>query len=208
MTRKRMRLVLLVGIFASIGGIAYKVAETMWQAKATEFNKKSLELLDYVPEAALQVKEFHRTKIENGRKVWEVSGEEARYFKTEREALIKKPRIIFYNKKGETLEAKGNEARLVFTEQEIDKVALQGGIEVSFQGFVFHTDEILYVSGKHHVVSPGKVSLKGEGLELEGIGMEMDLESEKIRLLQKVKTRLEPEKLERTRSHGKKKNDA
>jgi hypothetical protein len=32
--------------------------------------------------------------------------------------------------------------------------------------------------------------------------MEMDLEDEKIRLLQKVKTRLQPEKLEKVRSRG------
>jgi LPS export ABC transporter protein LptC len=200
MTRKRVRVGLLVGIFACIGVIGYKVAESKWRMKASEIKKDPLDLLDYVPDAALQVKEFHRTKIDKGRKVWEVSGEEARYLKAQREAVIMKPRIVFYNKKGETLEAQGSEARLFFAEQEIEKLVIQGGIEVSFQGFVFHTDEIVYLSEKNQVLSPGKVSLKGKGLELEGIGMEMDLETEQIRVLQKVKTKLRPDLLERARS--------
>lgn len=203
MKRKRIRLVLLLAIVASLGGVAYKVAENMWLMKAAEIKKDPMALLDYIPEAALEVKQFHRTKVDNnGRKVWEVSGDEARYLKAEREAVIKKPRIVFYDKNGGAVQATGNEARLFFTDQEMEKAALRGAIEVSYQGFVFHADEILYLSGKNRVVSRGRVSLKGDGVELEGVGMEMDLEDEKIRLLQKVKTRLQPEKLEKVRSRG------
>lgn len=203
MRHKRIRLVLLLAIVASLGGVAYKVAENMWLMKAAEIKKDSMALLDYIPEAALEVKEFHRTKVDNnGRKVWEVSGDEARYLKGEREAVIKRPRIVFYDKNGGTVQATGKEARLFFTDQEIDRVALEGGIEVSYQGFVFHADEILYLSGKNRVVSRGRVRLKGDGVELEGVGMEMDLEDEKIRLLQKVKTKIQPEKLEKVRSRG------
>ncbi|MGH7831245.1 MAG: LPS export ABC transporter periplasmic protein LptC [Candidatus Binatia bacterium] len=208
MRRKRTRLFLLVAIFVSLGGVVYKVAESMWLMKAAEIKKDPLRLLDYVPEAALEVKDFHRTKVDNGRKVWEVSGEEARYLKAEKEAVVKRPRLVFYNRNGETIQATGDEARLFFADQEIDKVTLEGGIEISYQGFVFHADDILYLSDKNHVVSRGKVKLKGDGLELEGVGMEMDLGSEKIRLLQNVRTRLQPEKLERVRSSGKKQDDA
>ena len=203
MRHKRIRLVLLLAIVASLGGVAYKVAENMWLMKAAELKKDPMALLDYIPEAALEVKEFHRTKVDkNGRKVWEVSGDEARYLKAEREAVIKRPRMVFYDRNGGTLQATGNEARLFFIDQEIDRVALEGGIEASYQGFVFHASEILYLSGKNRVISRGRVSLKGDGVELEGVGMEMDLEDEKIRLLQKVKTRLQPEKLEKVRSRG------
>lgn len=204
MTRKKMRLALLIAIFASLGGVGYKVAENMWLMKAAEIKKSPLRLLDFVPEAALQVKEFHRTRVEGDRKVWEVSGEEARYLKAEKEAVIKKPRLIFYNKNGDTIEVKGDEGRLFFTDQEMEKVALQGGIEATYQGFVFHTDEIVYLKSKNHLFSPGRVNLKGEGVELEGVGMEIDLEGEKMRVLQKVKTKIAPARLERTSSGGKK----
>ncbi len=207
MGRKRIRLGLLVVILASLGGIVYKVSEHIWLMKAREIKKNPLKILDYVPEAALQVKEFRRAKVEGGRKVWEVAGEEARYFKAEKEAVIKKPRFIFYDKNGETIEAMGNEGHLFFTDQEMEKMQLKGQIQLSYHGFVFQTDEILYFKSKDQVVSPGKVTLKGDGLELEGVGMEIALQDEKIRLLQKVKTKIQPEQLEnkRGRSNGKKK---
>ena len=42
---------------------------------------------------------------------------------------------------------------------------------------------------------PQLTSLSGEGLELQGSSMEVDLGDSKVRLLRDVKTKLEPEKL-------------
>lgn len=209
MRRKSIRIVLLIAIFASLGGLAYKVAENIWLMKGREIQKNPLKLLDYVPEAALQIKEFRRAKVEGGRKVWELFGEEARYLKDEKEAVIKKPRIVFYDKKGGTIKATGNEGRLFFTDKgthpEMEKMQLKGGIQVNYRGFVLHTDELLYLKSKNQVVSPGKVTLEGDGLELEGTGMEIALDDERIRLLKKVRTKLQPERLRnmKVRADGK-----
>jgi len=205
---KGIRIVLLIAIFASIGGVAYKVAESIWVARAREVRQNPLKILDYVPQAALKVKEFHRTKVEGGRKVWEVAGEEALYLKTEKEAVIKKPRVVFYDKNGETIEATGNEAHLFFADQEMEKMQLKGGIQISYQGFLLSLDEMFYFKNESQVSSPGRVALKGEGLELEGVGMEIALQDEKIRLLRQVRTKLQLEQLgnrkKRMSSHAKK----
>lgn len=208
MTRKTVRLVLLIAIFASLGGVAYKVTQHLWLMKAREIQRNPLQLLDYAPEAALRIKDFRRTKVEGGRKVWEVFGEEARYLKAEKEAVIEKPRIIFYDKKGETIEATGNEGHLSFTdqEQEMERVQLQGGVQVSYQGYVLRTDEALYLKSKDQVVLPGKVTAKGDGLELEGVGMEIALQDGKIRLLQRVRTKFQPELLGNRRRRTNEKN--
>lgn len=206
MARKSLRFVLLLGVFASLGIVSYKVAHNVWLMKAGEIQKNPLQLLDYVPEAALRVKEFHRTKVEGGKTVWEVAGEEASYLKAKQEVVIKKPRIIFYHEDGETIETTADKGHLFFSDQEMEKMQLEGSIQVHYQQFVLHTDEILYLSDTDQMVSPGKVTVEGEGLKLEGVGMEIALQDEKIRLLQKVKTKLQPELLgnKRVRSNGKK----
>ncbi len=198
MKHKGLRVFLVIAIFASLGLVAYKVTQNI--------RKNRLAFLDYVPEAALHVMDFHRTKVEGGRKVWDVAGEEARYLKAEKEAVIKRPRIVFYAKSGDTIEVTGNEGRLFFTDQDMEKMQLQGEIQVNYQGFVLETDEILYLKSTDQMISPAKVIIRGEGLELEGIGMEISLQDEKFRLLQKVKTKLQPEQLgnKRTGSNGKK----
>ena len=210
MRRKVLGTALLIAIFASLGGVAYKVVENFWQMKAREFKKNPAKLLDHIPEAALQIKEFRRAKIEGGRKVWELSGEEARYLKTEKQVVIKKPRMIFYQKDQNAIEATGENGRMWLAEKDgdMEKMQLQGEVQVNYRGFILNTDEVLYLQAKNQVLLPGKVTVKGGGMELEGIGMEMNLDDEKMRLLNKVKTRLEPQQLERKRARadGKKKN--
>ncbi len=210
MRRKGIGVILLIAIFASLGGVAYKVAEHFWLMKAREIKKNPSKLLDYVPEAALQIKDFRRTKIEKGQKIWELFGEEARYLKTEKEVVIKKPRMIFYQKDSNTIEAIGSDGHLWLTEQggEMEKAQFQGGVQVNYRGFVLNTEEILYLKSKNQMVLPGKVNVKGDGMELEGVGMEINLDDEKMRLLQKVRTKLVPERLEskRARADGEKKS--
>jgi len=195
MRRKSIRTILLLAIIVSLVGITYKVFEHVWLMKTREIQKNPLKFLDYVPGAALQIKDFRRVKIEGGRKVWEVFGEEARYFNEEKEAVIKKPRFVFYNQDGKTLEATGEEGRLFFTDKEMERMQMQGAIEVSYDGFVLRTEKVLYLKGRDQVVLPGKVSLKGDGLDLEGVGMEISLHDEKIRLLRNVKTKLQSDRL-------------
>jgi len=215
MRHKGIGTVLLIAIFASLGGVAYKVAEHFWLMKAREIKKNPSKLLDYVPEAALQIKDFRRAKIEGGQKVWELSGEEAHYLKTEKEVFIKKPHMIFYQKDNTSIEATGNDGHLWLADKEekdkegeMERVQLQGNVQVNYRGFVLNTEEILYLKSKNQVVIPGKANMKRDGMELEGVGMEINLDDEKMRLLQKVKTKLIPERLEnkRARADGEKKS--
>ena len=194
--RKVRRLILLVAIFASLGGVAYKVTETVWINKIRDIKRNPLKVLDSLPEAALSIKEFHRSKIENGRKVWELFGAEANYLKEQKEAVIKKPRFYYYDKKGETAETLGEVAHIFFTEKQLEKMRLEGAVQISFQGYVLKSDEAVYLPAKDQIVMPNRTTVVGDGLEVEGSRMEVELEGKKVRLLRNVKTKIEPQKLE------------
>lgn len=206
MKRKGMRSLLLLLIGATLGGVGYMVAHSLWTMRADEMHREPLKFLDRLPDVALQLKDFHRAKIEGGRKVWELFGEEARYLKGQKQAVIKKPRLIFYDKAGRTLEATGEEGRLFFTDEELEEMKMKGDIQVNYQGYVLRTEEASYFKRKNQVVAPGKVTLQAEGLEVEGVGMVIGLEEEKVRLTKEVKTRLQPNRLENQglRADGKK----
>jgi LPS export ABC transporter protein LptC len=195
--RKLSRCILLAVIFLSLGGLAYKVAESLWVMKAEELRKNPLKALDYVPESALQIKDFRRAKIENGRKLWELFGDEANYFKEQKEAVIKKPRFFYYDRKGEATETTGDRARLFFNEKELEKMQLEGGIQVTFQGYVLKSEEATYFAETGRILLPKRATVAGNGLEVEGSRMEVELEVKKVRLIQNVKTKIEPDKLAR-----------
>ena len=192
--RKARRAILLVAIFLSLGGVAYKVSGIVHSMKK-EIKKNPVKTLDYLPESQLHMKDFHRAKIEDGRKVWELYGDEAQYFKEYKEAVIKKPRFNYYDKKGEAVETSGDEARLYLNEKELEKLVLRGGIQVTFQGYVLKSEEANYLPAKDQIVLPSHTKVTSEGLEIEGASMEVELEGKKIRLLNNVKTKIEPDKL-------------
>ena len=104
-TRKKRRLALLVVVFLGLAGVGYKVFQMISAAKQ-EISKNPIKALDYLPDSALHVKEFRRAKVENGRKIWEVMGEEADYFKDQKQAVIKKPRFVYYDQNGEAAETR------------------------------------------------------------------------------------------------------
>jgi LPS export ABC transporter protein LptC len=193
--RKRSRFILLGLIFLALGGVAYKVAESIWIMKAQEIRKNPLKALDYLPESALKIKDFHRAKIENGQKVWELYGDEANYFKEQKEAVIKKPRFYYYSRKGEIAETTGDTARLFFSERELEKMQLEGGIQVTYQDYLLKSDKAIYLAAEEKIVLPTRATVTGSGVEAEGSRMEIELESKKVRLVQNVKTKLEPDKL-------------
>lgn len=192
--RQSRRYILLAAIVFILGGVGYKISEIVGRVRK-EVKANPLTALDYLPEAALQIKDFHRSKIENGRKVWELFGEEANYYKDRKEAVIKKPRFFYYDKKGEVAATQGDQALVYLNEKELERMELKGGIEVSFQGYVLKSEEANYTPANDQIVLPKRTTVIGEGITLEGARMEVELEEKKIRLIHAVKTKIEPDKL-------------
>jgi LPS export ABC transporter protein LptC len=201
--RKTRRYFLLVVIFIALGGVGYKVTEAIWVNKLREIRENPLQALDYLPESALRIKDFHRAKVENGRTVWELLGDEASYNRDQREAVVKNPRFIYYDEKGETAEASAEVARVYLNDKELEEMQLEGGIELLYNGYTLRSQEAVYLPAKEQILMPGRTTLVGAGLELEGSRMEVDLGDGKVRLLQNVKTKLEPDKLAKQGRSGK-----
>ena len=191
---KHRRGFLATVIILSLGGVVYKVHDSIQSVKQ-EIKKNPLKALDYLPESALSIRDFHRAKIEDGRKVWEISGEEANYYREQKEAVIKKPRFSYFDKKGEPAEVTGDIAKLFFSEKELQKMELEGSIEVTFKTYVLKSAEAVYMPDKQQIVLPTRTTIVSEGIESEGSSMEIDLEEKKVRLLRNVKTKIEPNKL-------------
>ena len=192
--RKSRRYILLAMILMILAGVGYKVSEIV-QRVQKEVKANPLAALDYMPESALQIKDFHRSKIENGRKVWELFGEEANYYKDRKEAVITNPRFFYYDKDGEVAATKGDQALVYLNEKELERMELTGGVELSFQGYMLKTAEASYTPANDQIVLPSRTTVVGEGISVEGARMDVELEEKKIRLIQSVKTRIEPGKL-------------
>ena len=209
MKRQKLRTILLIAISASLGGVAYKTADHILQNKTKMIRDVALKTIDLLPEAALTIKDFHRAQIEGNRKVWEVFGDEARYLKTEGELFIQKPRIFFYQKDDSAIQATGTEGRfwLKGEDKGMEKAQLKGDVKVNFQGYVLNANEALYLKETNQVVLPGRVMVRGAGMELEGVDMELSLDGYKMRVNRSVRTTVEPGKLGKTKGQSDEKTE-
>jgi LPS export ABC transporter protein LptC len=200
--RKTRRILLLTVILLSLGGVAYKVADVMRQVKKVDV-KNPIAILDSLPNAVLHIKDFHRAKIENGRKVWELFGDEAHYLKDKREALVSRPRFLYYDKKDQPAETSAETAHVFLNEKELERLELKGGVRVAMQGYVLTSESANYLPAKEQISLPSRTQVVGEGISIEGSSMEVELEEKKIRMVRNVKTKIEPEKLAIKKSkHG------
>jgi LPS export ABC transporter protein LptC len=200
--RRIKQFLLLLAIFASLSAVGYKVAGAIWANKLREIKENPIELLNQLPDSALRMKDFRRSKVENGRTVWELLGEEASYLKEQREAVVQKPRFLYYDKDGQVAEASAEIAHLYLNEKELEKMQLDGGIELSYNGYILKSQEATYLPSKEQIVMTQRTTLTGEGLDLQGSSMEVDLADRKVRLLRNVKTKLEPDKLAKQRDRS------
>ena len=196
MTGRKFRTMLLIAISALLGIITFKVVETVLRGKGKV--RASIDLLNYVPDAALQIKDFHRAQVEGDRKLWEVFADEARYIKAEKKLIVEKTRIFFYQKDNSAIEATGSEGTLWMGEgqSELEKAQLLGNVVVNFRGYVLTTNEILYFKSKNMMILPGRVAIRGQGMELDGGQMEISLNDEILKLNKSVKTKVQPGKLQ------------
>ena len=202
--RKWRRLILLLAIFMSLGAVTYKVGESIWITKVKEIKKNPLKALEYLPESALHMRDFRRSKIEDGRKVWEIIGTEANYYKDQKQAVIKNPRFFYYDKKGNTAETTGKVAKMFFNEKELEQLELEGNIEVNYQGYTLKSEQAIYLPEQKRIVLPGRSTVVSDGMAVEGSRMEVELEDKKMRLLQNVKTKIDPDKLSKKNRDEKK----
>jgi LPS export ABC transporter protein LptC len=197
--RKTRRALLLTVILLSLAAVAYKVSDVVRQMGKV-VKKSPIAALDSLPDSALQIKDFHRAKIENGRKVWELFGDEANFLKDKKQALIKRPRFIYYDKKDEKAETSAETAHIFLNEKELERLELKGGVRVSMNGYVLTSESANYLPAKEQISLPTRTQVVGEGISIEGASMEVEMEEKKIRMVRDVKTKIEPEKLANKKS--------
>lgn len=197
MTGRKFRTILLIAISALLGILTFKVAESILY-RGGKAHRPAIDVLNYVPDAALKIKDFHRAQVDGDRKIWEVFAEEARYIKSEKKLVVEKTRIFFYQKDNTAIQATGSEGSLWMGEgqSDLEKAQLLGNVQVNFRGYVLNTNEILYFKSKNMMILPGRVTIKGAGMELDGGQMEISLNDEILRLNKSVKTKVQPSKLQ------------
>ena len=187
----------LVGLL--LGGVGVLVGHSLWQQHQRELTQKGLEFL---PGVSQHIRDFHRVKIQDGRKVWEVSAQDAQYFQEDNLVVVRDAAMELYLRDGRTIGLKGDEARIILDGREVQRVELNGSIEVKASDYLVRTDRATYDRTRDVIFTPGAVEIRGRALQLRGDRMEVQVDSERVTLFHDVSMHLEPALLKEGGSHA------
>lgn len=176
----------MVVVLAAGGAL---LGRDLWEQKKQDL---ALQALDILPDVAQRIRNFHRVKVEEGRKVWEVSAREAQYYEDEGVVSVEEPKVELFFEEGRTVAFSGRTGRVLLDGKDLSSVEVRGDIEVKFAGYEMRTDFARYDVAAEKIVAPGAVHITGEGLELNGEQMEVELPTQRLRVSGDVRMNLWP----------------
>lgn len=184
MRKRRLRAALLGTVSLALVGIGYLVWRTLHAVRVPA------ELVaDLLPEAAQYIRDFRRVKVKDGRTVWEITAQDARFFDKEGEVVVTEPRVtLFLEDGGRTARVSGTEGRLTLDDRELRTLTLDGGVTVKIDDLEIKTASATYDHARDLITAPGDVSIHDGTLDVRGTGLEMSVTPQQLRLLGDVRT--------------------
>jgi LPS export ABC transporter protein LptC len=192
--RKRLRLTVVAVVALLLSTVGVLVGRSMWQQRKQDVLQKGLEFL---PGVSQHIRDFHRVKVQDGRKVWEVSAQDAQYVDEEKMVVVRDAMMQLFLKDGRSVGLKGAEARIALEGREITRIDLSGEIQMTLADYTVRTDRATYDHRQGLISAPGPVEIAGQALHLHGDRMQVEVETQRLTLQQQVTTRLEPALLPR-----------
>lgn len=197
--KKRFRFTVMVAVATLLCAVGLLVGRSLWQQHQRDITRKGLEFL---PGVSQHIRDFHRVKMQDGRKVWEVSAQDAQYFQEDNLVVVRQAKMDLYLRDGRTVGLKGDEARIILDGREINRVELSGAIQVTASEYVIRTERATYDHGRDLISAPGAVEISGRALELRGDSMEVQVANERVSLFRNVSMQLQPRLLKPGESHA------
>jgi lipopolysaccharide export system protein LptC len=186
MRRSRLRAALLTVVAAALAGIGFAT----WQNVRARHPHTVADLgTDFLPEVAQHIQNFRRTKLKDGKAVWEVKAEDAQYFEGEQQIVVQKPEVTFYLDGGSRRATLvGTEGRLTLDGKELAAVTMHGDVVLVLDDIEFRADDATYDHAGDLISAPGLVTIRGKTLDVRGQGLQVDVTPKRVRLLSDVHT--------------------
>jgi LPS export ABC transporter protein LptC len=122
---------------------------------------------------------------QNGRREWELFAQTAQYEKDNKKVALSSINVSFFSKEGAVYKLSADHGEL-FTETQ--DVSLAGNVVAeTADGYTIRTDSLKYVAHDRKVSTADPVSFSSAEMNMTGKGMVIDLEEEKLYILEEVK---------------------
>lgn len=142
----------------------------------------------------LQLQDFHRVEVKNGKAAWEVHAKDARYYPQAAVTHVNDAILTLFREGQSSITVKSNAAKLASTGEAIGGVGLEGEVEFKIGNeLTLYSETADYTADKRRVSIPGKVRIAGVGFEVKGVGLVYNLDGEQLSLSEDVECSFEPQ---------------
>ena len=183
--RGKITLRSLVGIIilGSLGGVGFFV----WQAMAPPPVDRNPPAKSDVA-ADLKLDRVHYTETREGMKEWELEAASAVYYREQNTLALEKVRATFYGKNQETYVLVGEKGRY---NTQTKVIEVYDGVKVdSSLGYQLRTQGLRYQADQRELSTSDPVEMKGPDIQVEGVGMVVELNRQCLIILGGVTTTL------------------
>ncbi|HBO84481.1 MAG: LPS export ABC transporter periplasmic protein LptC [Deltaproteobacteria bacterium GWC2_42_11] len=143
--------------------------------------------------ASATINNIHYIEDKNGRKEWELDALKAEYFKEDDTTIFEDVKVIFYAKDGKTFVVKGKRGKLVNQTKDVE---INGDVSViSEDGYKLTTESLRFEAGIKQIKTDDRVFLTGSTIDVEGVGLLIDINKETVSVLKNVRTVLKNAKI-------------
>lgn len=132
------------------------------------------------------MKEINFVQVRDGVKLWELKAEAVTYQQVQNQVSFKKVTLTYFPQKGEgPITLIGNLGKL---DTQKKNVFIEGEVVISTSdGYELTAPSLQYEDDKREVSTEGKFSFKGPNIVLDGQGVAMNLDSQKVWVKKKAR---------------------
>lgn len=187
--RKRLRRLVVASLVLLLLIGAAMLARSFWEQRKVELALEAIELL---PDVAQRIQDFHRVKVDDGRKVWEVAAKEARYFEDDGVVAVEDPVVSVFFEEGRSVSLQGRSGKVILDGSDVERVEVDGEIDVKLNEYALSTEAAYYEADSDRIIVPGAVHVESAQLQIDGNAMEIEVGAQRLRVNDGVRMTLWP----------------
>lgn len=136
--------------------------------------------------ADLEVGSLLLTEEKEGTIHWELEARIAQCFKKGDRTLLEGLLVTLYSQDGRVVTLRGDRAKI---DEKTRDMEVEGGVVVtSSDGLCLKTSSLQYNHSRREITTEAPVRITGKGVTISGVGLLMELTSERISILKEVET--------------------
>jgi LPS export ABC transporter protein LptC len=189
MSRRGWRYLLAAVLVLALGALGLLISRS---SSIPEILQPSFLATQALPELLQRIRNFHRVITREGRKVLEVSAQEASYFKNDKAVEILEPKVVFYEGGERAGEVSAEKGRLYLEGTDVQSVEVSGRVLFEIGRLRVQTENLTYDRASNEIRAAGEARVEAAELSLTGTDMKVNMVERTVVIGAGVKMTLHP----------------